>query len=410
MSERSRLAFLGTPLRLRAWVLAAIVAALLLPPALRSHGHLETAYPLPLTALVVVGLSILNIEIGRLLEGGVTASQRPHKGLSGWAFAAALLLPTWTLAPIVAVTYGHAWWRGLRVTPWKWVGSAAYVVLAALAAGLSARAVLGTETNLMAGDGARGLIAALAGAAAFLGAETVLFHGSAYLNHEADEVWLRRTLASGSFYVTEASVLLVGGLSAAMWTGGPWFVLLLFPVYVLTQRAALHEPLRERAETDDKTGVLRYESWRVAAMALADRCRRHDSPACVLFADLDHFKQYNDRWGHLAGDEALVAVAAAIRGQLRPDDLLGRFGGEEFCVFLGDVDEEQGQVIAERIRCAVAAAPVPGATGVTISLGIAALPDGNEHGFADALLAADHALFRAKDGGRDRSALSRVGS
>ena len=297
----------------------------------------------------------------------------------------------------------------MRVTPWKWIGSAAYVVLAGLAAAITARAILGAEPNLMTGDGRSGLLAVLGAAAAFLLVATVLFHGSAYLNHAADEVWLRRTLSSPSFYLTETGVLLVGGLSAAIWTGGGWFVALLAPIYLMAQRAALHEPLRERAEHDDKTGALRFESWRRLATAKAERCTRQGRPWCVLFADLDHFKDYNETWGHMVGDDALVAVADAITGELRDGDLLGRFGGEEFCVFLPDVAVADAGAVAERIRARVSAAQVPSALPVTISIGVAAVSSsGPPPEFISVLTAADRALFRAKHDGRDRASVTAV--
>ena len=126
-----------------------------------------------------------------------------------------------------------------------------------------AHRVNGGDPNLMDDNGGWACSRAASSAAAvFLAVETVLFHGIAYLNDADDEAWLRRTLAGRSFYVTEAAVLLMGALSAAVWTAGAWFLLLLVPVYGLAQRAALHEPLRERAETDGKTGLLRFESWR----------------------------------------------------------------------------------------------------------------------------------------------------
>lgn len=401
-------AFLRTPWACRVWIGGALGLALVGPVVLADLGRERTAMPEALTGLVLIGLSVLNIEIGRMLEGGVSRGQRPHKGLTAWALASALLLPTWWLLPVVAVTYAHGWWRGMRVTPWKWIGSAAYVVIAGLVAAITARAVLGAEPNLMVGDGRLGVVAVLAAVAAFLVTTTVLFHGSAYLNHRADEVWLRRTLASPSFYLTETGVLLVGGLSAAIWTGGGWFVALLAPVYLLTQRAALHEPLRERAEHDDKTGALRFESWRRLATARAERCVRQDQPWSVLFGDIDHFRDYNETWGHLVGDAALVAVADAIATELRDGDLLGRFGGEEFCVFLPGVSVVEAAAVAERIRARVASAPVPTGDPVTISIGGAAVPPGAAPELVSVLTTADRALYRAKRDGRDRSTVSLV--
>ena len=106
-------------------------------------------------------------------------------------------------------------------------------------------------------------------------------------------------------------------------------MLLLPAVYALAQRAALHEPLRERANVDAKTGLLRFEAWRQMAVGEAARCSARHRPWSLPFADLDHFTKHNDTWGHLAGDAALAAVAEALRSQLRSRDLLGRFGGEE---------------------------------------------------------------------------------
>jgi len=405
-----RWAFLRTPWACRVWVTSAVVAALVLPPALHNLGYVQaTSSSATLTGLLLVGLSLLNVEIGRVLEHGMSSSHRPHKGLSAWALASALLLPTWWLVPVVAVTYTHAWWRGLRVTPWKWVGSAAYVVLGGLAASFAAAVVLDGQADLMAGNGSEGLRGVLVASAAFLTVEAVLFHGSAYLNHAEDEGWLRHTLATPSFYLTEAGVLLVGGLSAAIWTGGSWFVVLLAPLFLVTQRAALHEPLRARAEHDDKTGTLRFESWQRLATAGASRCQRRRVPWCVLFADLDHFKAFNETWGHLVGDDALAVVAGAIHAELRDGDLLGRFGGEEFCVFLPDVSADDAARIADRIRCAVSIAQVPTALPVTISIGLAAVEWSDEPPeFAAVLTAADRALYRAKNDGRNRTRVAAV--
>ena len=400
----------NAPLPLRLLIYGSVTAATVLPLLLVSRGQGRGAHPQMVTGSILLTLSILNIEMGRVIEGGVRHSQRPHKALSAWAFAAALVLPTPWLLPVAALSYTHARWRGIRVPLWKWVGSSAYVIVAGSCAALTARALHGPDPNWMRSDGGRGLIAIVAAAGVFLLVQSVLFHGSAYLNRPEDEKWLRRTLRTPSFYLTEGAVLLVGGLSAAVWTGGAWFLILLLPIHGLAQRAALHEPLRELAELDDKTGLLRYESWRRLAMQAAQRCTDKEQTWSLVLADLDHFKVINDSYGHLAGDAALIEVAGAMRAQLRSCDLLGRFGGEEFCIFLPGGTPEATAQVAERLRAAVAAVAAQG-TGhpLSISLGVATVPDGaGEPTFVDVLTEADRAVYDAKLAGRNRVSLRSV--
>ena len=404
--------FLRTPLALKALVTVTVLAALVLPFALEDQGRTGTANGLVATLVAVLLISVANVEIGRLVEGGRSETQRPHKALSAWSFLAALLMPLPYLLPVVALSYLHARWRGLRIPLWKWVGSASYVLLAGLAAGVVAQRVSRGELNYMHDNGGRGLAAICLGAAVFLVVETVLFHGSAYLNDASDEEWLRATLAGRSFYVTEASVLLMGGLSAAVWTAGAWFEVLLVPVFVLAQRAALNEPLRQRADNDDKTGLLRFESWRGLSVTEKARCEAKRRSWSVAFADLDHFKGYNDAYGHLAGDAALVKVADVFRAQLRSRDLIGRFGGEEFCVFLPDTVAEEARTIAERLVVAVGSTTHPDSGArTTISVGVVTFgPGARVEQFIDALTAADRALLRAKLEGRDRVVALEVGA
>lgn len=396
--------FLAAPLAARTLVGVAVAAALVLPFVLAGQGVTETKNDLTVTLLAVLVITVANVEIGRFLEGGRTEADRAVKALSAWGFLAALLLPLVWVLPVVVISYAHARWRGIRVPLWKWVGSGAYVVLASLLAGVVAERVQLGDPNYMDGDGGRGLVAVCLAAAAFLLVETLLLHGSAYLNTASDEEWLRRTLAGRAFYVTEGCVLLMGGLSAAVWTAGAWFELLLLPVYVLAQRAALTEPLRARAETDEKTGLLRFESWRTLSLTERERCEAKGRSWSVAFADLDHFKRYNDTYGHLAGDVALSAVSDVFREQLRARDLIGRFGGEEFCLFLPDTVAAEARTIADRLVRAVGAATMPeSGARTTISVGVVTFgPGARCDQFIDALTAADRALLQAKLAGRDR--------
>lgn len=391
-----------TPVALRAWVGTACVAAVTLPLLLDHRvGTGHTAHEAA-TALVLVAASVLNIEIGRLLEGGTGRDQRPHLALSTWSLASAIVLSVGWLLPVVTVCYAHARWRGLRVPLWKWVGSAAYVVLAGLGAATVAHEVLGDRETIGRSTSLSVLLAVLAATAVFLAVETVLFHGSAYLNDADDETWLRRTLRQPGFYVTETGVLLVGGLTAAVWLTMPWFLVLLLPVYALAQRAALHEPLRHRADHDAKTGLLRFDTWHRLAGPVVERCRRQQRPWSVLFADLDHFKRFNDTWGHLAGDAALEVAATLIRRELGPDDLVARFGGEEFCVLLPGTGLCEGRELAERIRTAIAGATMADGGSLTLSAGLVAVAPGQDGVDLEAAVRmADHALYEAKEGGRD---------
>jgi signal transduction histidine kinase len=244
---RTEQGFRGAPRREQIYLLVAGACALVLPFTAPDLASTAGGPPPWLTVAVLVLMSALNVEISRALTGGLERSQQPHKALSAWAFACAMLLaPPWLLV-VVPVTYLHARWRGIRVPLWKWIGSAAFLVLASLASALVGHLAFGGRPDWLSDNGARGSATLVISAGVFLAVETVLFAGSALLNHAEDEVWLRRTLTSRSFYLTESGVLLTGGLLAAVWTAGAWFVLLLVPVYALVQRAVLLEPLRERA-------------------------------------------------------------------------------------------------------------------------------------------------------------------
>ena len=138
-----------------------------------------------------------------------------------------------------------------------------------------------------------------------------------------------------------------------------------------------------------------------------DRARRDGLPFTLAVFDIDHFKRYNDTHGHPAGDAALRATVHAVQGRMRTADRLARIGGEEFCILLPDTDSKGARVAADRLVKAVAENAVEDSKGaplpsVTISLGLAEITGGMD---ATALLAAaDAALYRAKQTGRNRFA------
>ncbi len=120
--------------------------------------------------------------------------------------------------------------------------------------------------------------------------------------------------------------------------------------------------------------------------------------------DLDRFKEFNDRWGHFAGDEALQALGALLRSQLRASDMVARIGGEEFAAICTGADRQAAVAVVERLRSAVAAHPFPGPHGplhLTISGGVATMPDDGAD-YRQAMENADRALYEAKRRGRNR--------
>ncbi|MGI8451605.1 MAG: GGDEF domain-containing protein [Streptosporangiaceae bacterium] len=127
----------------------------------------------------------------------------------------------------------------------------------------------------------------------------------------------------------------------------------------------------------------------------------------MAIADIDHFKDVNDTFGHLAGEAVLAAIARALNGLLRDGDLTGRFGGEEFCILLPGTDAAKARQITERLREKISsiATPVAGGPGssaqVTISIGVAVLGS-SRRDLEELLAAADHAFYQAKEAGRNQ--------
>jgi diguanylate cyclase (GGDEF)-like protein len=156
------------------------------------------------------------------------------------------------------------------------------------------------------------------------------------------------------------------------------------------------------ARTDKLTGMANRRSW---DEALGHQLSRRDPSLSVLLIDIDHFKRLNDTYGHAAGDLALASVATVLRAQARQSDVLARVGGEEFALLLVDCPLEYAAQRAEQIRAAVARTASTWATPVTISVGVAALPDHAGTG-EELMAAADGALYEAKDAGRDAVAVA----
>jgi diguanylate cyclase (GGDEF)-like protein len=222
-----------------------------------------------------------------------------------------------------------------------------------------------------------------------------------------------RTLIPGREAVSSNLVeLSLGSLIALGVAASPFLMILAIPSVLLQRRYLMHAQLLTAARTDPKTGLLNSAAWERQAEAELSRARRSGAPLAVALADIDHFKQVNDTWDHLTGDRVLCAVADALSGTLRDYDLCGRFGGEEFAIALPGTSLADATAIAERIRANVAALSVPARDNphapeisVTISIGVTAFtPDAAEQAqdLTTLMAAADHALYRAKEAGRNQ--------
>ena len=174
--------------------------------------------------------------------------------------------------------------------------------------------------------------------------------------------------------------------------------------HLLRTIARQNHLLEQLRRTDAQTGLLSREHLLEHAEAALRACARDARPACLLMIDIDHFKSINDRHGHGAGDEAIAAVAQAIRGCIRAEDVAGRYGGDEFLALCLGAMAQEVEGIAQRIREAVAGLrPGPALAPLSCSIGIAALGPGVVD-LRAWLGAVDQALYRAKAEGRNRVA------
>lgn len=163
--------------------------------------------------------------------------------------------------------------------------------------------------------------------------------------------------------------------------------------------------LNDLARTDPLTGCHNRRSFVQFADVFHERVRRYDDPCAVIVMDIDHFKRVNDTHGHALGDLVIKALAETCLGSLRRADVFGRLGGEEFAALLPGNSVDSALEVAEKLRIALSqvaiAVPEGGTLHFTVSVGIAAMNPADESPF-EALNRADAALYRAKEGGRNR--------
>jgi len=168
-----------------------------------------------------------------------------------------------------------------------------------------------------------------------------------------------------------------------------------------SQRRAFEQECRlaQLSVTDTLTGASSRAEFMQQAEKAALKARAIGAPLTLLYLDIDHFKRLNDGHGHAAGDAVLRGMSQVLRNALRASDVLGRLGGEEFCVLLPDQSQDQATALADRLRQLLAAVPRPDGR-LTVSAGIAGMRAGES--VMQTLHRADLAMLQAKQAGRDQ--------
>lgn len=225
---------------------------------------------------------------------------------------------------------------------------------------------------------------------------------------------------------TVACIAFAFGFDSYSWDTGGWrrgtdplnnlvIPLLLAPPFFfvllakMRQLAIAHTELMTVAATDSLTSLLNRRAFTEMVDGYLKRVEDSAvrSRGALLAIDVDHFKQVNDRFGHDSGDAALKLIANTIDACVRETDLVGRMGGEEFCVFIPGHSHEQVSVIAERIRAAVSSAPfTPDGRPCQLSVSVGGVVFEEEASFCDLYRSADERLYSAKRNGRNRVELA----
>ncbi len=405
------------PFRVLYPVVAVEMAAVMLCVTFVGDGRLTLAGPwLTAAALTVTGG--VHSEIARGIERmrrRISVGTNSVDLSSVWTFAGAVLLPPLLAAGTAVVIHGYLWarsWRR-RTALYRHAFSSATVVLACLAASSIVARFIGVspqDGSVQFGPGS--LWALTLAVVVYTVVNSLLIAGAIALS--TPEPTFNSVFSSVDENVLELATLCVGALLALAMTVSIWLAWLVVLPLVVLHRAALVRQLQVAANTDQKTGLINAAAWHVEAQgALLDE-RSRGVVRGVLICDLDWFKVVNDSYGHLIGDQVLAEIAGVLRSSVRPDDVVGRFGGEEFVVLVrsgpGEDEHSAVKITAERLRRRVAEHVLSVQTPdgpltldrLTISVGGAEVGGAASRSLTALLGAADAALLAAKRAGRNR--------
>jgi len=327
-----------------------------------------------------------------------------------WELPAALLLPLVYVPVLPMVRFALTQWRIQRTAPYRRVFSAAAIGLSYVGAALAfhglARLAPGAAAHPADHALAWMLIAAVCAAVQWTVNQILVWSAIKASNpglRLRDEQFAREPMYND---VTELCVAVIVTFCVA---SSIIALLFAYPFITLLQRSLRHARLVQDSREDSKTGLLNAATWERQATTEVARAIRTKTALAIALLDIDRFKVINDTYGHLVGDQVLKEIARTLTSLLRDYDLAGRFGGEEFSLLLPQARAVDAIRIAERIRSNIAGMSIiaPGSAGgervqVTVSIGVAALDIGTERTFSQLMAAADAALYRAKNCGRDQ--------
>jgi diguanylate cyclase (GGDEF)-like protein len=367
------------------------------------HGSRHDWAMLGLLAALAVAYEEGVRRLGRLR---LRLRSEVHDMTAVWLVAAAVVLPASLIVLLAGAVFSHLWLRQQRPAGeplYRKIAVAAGALLGCLAAHTVFQAVASRweDAPWLLSGGLDVLVVLLVFTAVTRAAQAIgmLLAG----------VRGRALLGARDENLDEVATLCLGGLVAVAALREPWLCAFVLPPMVSLQRAALVRELETAATVDAKTGLLNAVAWEELGRRELARARRTGQPVAVLILDIDRFKQVNDRFGHLVGDDVLRRVGHCLQSSVREFDTVGRFGGEEFVVVLPCAAESEASIVAERLRSRINQLRISSRLGadsdrqdasMSVSIGVARAPaDGTE--ITDLLLAADRALYAAKSRGRN---------
>lgn len=359
---------------------------------------------------ILVACATLHIQLTRRQEerrrNRVTAV---HIDLSGiWVFPGALLLPI-QLTLLLIVTVRLQRWFNARRPPHKFVFTTFTHAVSALLARTLFEA-FGGDLGHLTPASSPALFGYLIVVGFCYAALQAVVIGSLLALGGTSAPTLSNVLGSKDDNLLEVSTIGLGTVGAVLLVNIPPAIVILVLISVLGNRLAEINQLQSEARTDPKTGIFNVRGWTESAERALARAGRSNETLALLMIDLDHFKWINDTYGHPAGDDVLRAVAQTLDEITRPNDIIGRFGGEEFLILLPDIDQTSAKVAAERIRQAISEQRIRTTdkrggqaliSGRTTSIGVA-LFGSNGTSVNQLLHAADAAVYAAKEGGRNQ--------